>query len=92
MDGVTSQVPLSQFMNIMPLPEVRFTHLRWLDLHLSDGKYKEPTEAVFQTYMIPLSAFTEANPLLDLSSGIKTLSFQITEGPGKIMIDDIGLY
>lgn len=91
-DGVTSQVPLSQFMNIMPLPEVRFTHLRWLDLHLSDGKYKEPTEAVFQTYMIPLSAFTEANPLLDLSSGIKTLSLQITEGPGKIMIDDIGLY
>lgn len=91
-DGVKSQVPLSQFMSISSLPEIRFTHLRWLDLHLSDGKYKEPTEAVFQTYMIPLSAFTEANPLLDLSSGIKELSLRITGGPGMIMLDDIGLY
>lgn len=91
-DGVKSQVPLSQFMNISPLPEIRFTHLRWLDLHLSNGKYKQPTEAVFQTYMIPLSAFTEANPLLDLSGGIKRLSFEITGGSGLIMLDDIGLY
>lgn len=91
-DGVISYVPLSKFMSILPLPETKYTLLPWLDLNLSDGKYKEPTEAVFQTYMIPLSSFTEANPMLDLTSGIKRLTFRITGGPGMIMLDDIGIY
>ncbi|MNN35002.1 hypothetical protein D3C81_1488380 [compost metagenome] len=91
-DGVISYVPLSQFMSISPLPETKYTLLPWLDLNLSDGKYKEPTEAVFQTYMIPLSSFTEVNPVLNLSNGIKRLTFRITGGPGMIMLDDIGIY
>ncbi|MNN16142.1 hypothetical protein D3C81_1292710 [compost metagenome] len=91
-EGVISYVPLSQFMNISPLPETKYTLLPWLDLNLSDGKYKEPTEAVFQTYMIPLSSFTEANPALDLTNGIKRLTFRIAGGPGMIMLDDIGIY
>ncbi|MNW52207.1 Alpha/beta hydrolase family protein [compost metagenome] len=91
-DGVISHLPLSRFMSIPKVPETKFTLVPWLDLHLSDGKYKEPIEAVFQTYMIPLSAFTEANPIVDLSKGIKRLTFRMTEGSGIIMLDDIGVY
>ncbi|MNI73198.1 hypothetical protein D3C73_1291840 [compost metagenome] len=79
-------------MSIPKVPETKFTLVPWLDLHLSDGKYKEPIEAVFQTYMIPLSAFTEANPIVDLSKGIKRLTFRMTGGSGIIMLDDIGIY
>ncbi|MBA9085795.1 dienelactone hydrolase [Fontibacillus solani] len=92
MDGVISHLPLSKFMSISPLPETRYTLLPWLDLNLSDGKYKDPTEAVFQTYMISLSSFTEANPAIDLSGGIKRLTFRINGGPGMIMLDDIGIH
>lgn len=91
-DGVISHLPLSRFMSIPKVPETKFTLVPWLDLHLSDGKYKEPIEAVFQTYMIPLSAFTEANPIVDLSKGIKRLTFRMTGGSGIIMLDDIGIY
>ncbi|MNI53374.1 hypothetical protein D3C73_1082010 [compost metagenome] len=91
-DGVISYVPLSQFMSISPLPETKYTLLPWLDRNLSDGKYKDPTEAVFQTYMIPISSFKEANSMFDLSNGIKRLTFRITGGPGMIMLDDIGIY
>ncbi len=91
-DGVTVRLPLSNFMPILPLPETSYTLHPWLDLHLSDGKYKNPTEAVFQTYQLPLAAFIDANPEFTPSSGISRLTFRLTGGTGRVMLDDIGVY
>lgn len=92
LDGVIVRLPLSKFMPILPLPETNYTLHPWLDLHLSDGKYKNPTEAVFQTYMLPLSAFSDEDPNFNAASGISRLTFRLTDGPGRVMLDDIGVY
>ncbi|WP_410771783.1 chlorophyllase/cutinase-like alpha/beta fold protein [Fontibacillus sp. BL9] len=92
LDGVAVRLPLSDFMPILPLPETSYTLHPWLDLHLSDGKYKNPTEAVFQTYQLPLSAFSEVNARFHPASGIRKLTFRLTGGPGRVMLDDIGVY
>lgn len=92
MDGVIVRLPLSKFMPILPLPETNYTLHPWLDLHLSDGKYKNPTEAVFQTYLLPLSAFSDEDPDFNAASGISRLTFRLTDGPGRVMLDDIGVY
>lgn len=91
-EGVVTRLPLTEFMPVLPLPEINYTLHPWLDLNLSDGKYKNPTEAVFQTYRLPLSAFREADPEFDPSSGIARLIFRLTGGQGRIMLDDIGIY
>ncbi|MEF2967131.1 alpha/beta hydrolase [Paenibacillus sp. M1] len=91
-DGVSVRLPLSDFMPILPLPETSYTLHPWLDQHLSGGKYKHPTEAVFQTYHLPLSAFAEADSRFDPASGIARLTFRLTGGPGRVMLDDIGVY
>lgn len=92
LDGVSVSLPLSRFMQLLPLPETRFTVHPWLDLHLSDGKYKEPTEAVFQTFQLDLDAFTQEDPRFDPEAGIRRLSFHLSDGVGRVMIDDIGVY
>ncbi|RCX20487.1 chlorophyllase-like protein [Fontibacillus phaseoli] len=92
LDGITVRLPLSDFMPIFPLPETSYTLHPWLDLHLSDGKYKNPTEAVFQTYQLPLSAFTEEDARFHPASGIRKLTFRLTGGSGRVMLDDIGVY
>lgn len=91
-DGVSVRLPLADFMPVLPLPEISYTLHPWLDRHLSDGKYKNPTEAVFQTYRLPLSAFREADPRFDPSSGITRLTFRLNGGAGRVMLDDIGVY
>lgn len=91
-NGETARVPLSAFMPLPRLPETSYTLHPWLDRHLSGGKYKDPIEAVFQTYRLPITAFTAANAKFDASTGIRRLSFRLTGGPGRVMLDDIGAY
>lgn len=92
LDGVAVSLPLSQFMPLQPLPETRFTVHPWLDLHLSDGKYKQPTESVFQTFQLDLAAFIDADPRFRPDAGIRRLSFHLSGGMGRVMIADIGVY
>lgn len=92
LDGIAVSLPLSQFMALQPLPETRFTLHPWLDLHLSDGKYKQPTESVFQTFQLNLDAFSEAEPRFKPEAGIGRLSFHLSNGTGRVMITDIGVY
>ncbi|WP_334073652.1 poly(ethylene terephthalate) hydrolase family protein [Paenibacillus sp. A14] len=91
-NGETARVPLSAFMPLPRLPETSYTLHPWLDRHLSEGKYKDPIEAVFQTYRLPIAAFTAANAEFDPGSGIRRLTFRLTGGPGRVMLDDIGAY
>lgn len=90
--GTSAVLPLSAFMDRAPLPETTFTIHPWLERNLSEGKYKHPTEAVFQTCRLPLAAFAAAKPGFDPSAGIARLAFRLNGGPAKIMLDNIGVY
>lgn len=91
-NGTVARLPLSSFRDTLALPVTRFTIHSWLEQHLSSGKYKHPTEAVFQTYRLSFKAFASAVPKFDVSSGIRKLTFHLSGGSGKIMLDDIGVY
>ncbi|GAA0136774.1 hypothetical protein YSY43_36150 [Paenibacillus sp. YSY-4.3] len=90
-NGESARISLADYIEIASAPEVAFTILPWVEKRLSDGKYKYPQEAVFQTVMLNLSEFAKVNPRLDLSA-LKGITFYFPQGPGKIMLDDIGIY
>ncbi|WP_059051266.1 alpha/beta hydrolase [Paenibacillus senegalimassiliensis] len=91
-NGTAARLPLSTFKDSLPLPVTQFTVHSWLEQHLSSGKYKHSTEAVFQTYRLSLKAFASVVPKFDVSSGIRKLTFHLNGSSGKIMLDDIGVY
>ncbi|WP_068786994.1 alpha/beta hydrolase family protein [Paenibacillus phocaensis] len=91
-NGISVRVPLERFRDAEPLPVTSFTIHPWLDRHLSGGKYKHPTEAVFQTYRLSLADFAAANPDFDPNTGIRGLAFRLSGGSAKLMLDDIGVY
>lgn len=90
-NGASARISLTDYLAITPPEDVAFTIHPWVEMRLSGGKYKHPQEAVFQTVMLRLSEFTKVNAQLDLSS-LKRITFYFSEEPGKIMLDDIGVY
>lgn len=90
-DGNSAVLPLTQFMKVLPLPESKFTLNSWLEDKLEGSKYKNPTEAVFQTYRLDFAAFVHENANFDPRRLTKII-FHLGQGPGKIMLTDIGLY
>lgn len=91
-DGAKARLPLSHFRDLPTVPEVQFTLHPWLEQHMSDGKYKNPTEAIFQTYRLPLTEFISVNTKFAPEKGIQSLSFILSGDRGRIMLDDIGIY
>ncbi|WP_055105623.1 poly(ethylene terephthalate) hydrolase family protein [Paenibacillus ihumii] len=87
----SARILLSDHAEITRPPDIAFTIHPWVEKRLSNGKYKHPQEAVFQTVLLPLSEFKKMNERLDLSS-LKEITFYLSGGPGKIMLDDIGIY
>ncbi|HEY4391347.1 MAG TPA: alpha/beta hydrolase, partial [Paenibacillus sp.] len=87
-----SRLPLSHFKDFPELSEVQFTLHPWLELHMSNGKFNNPTEAIFQTYTLPMTDFISSNPEFAPEEGIKSISFILIGDQGKIMLDDIGMY
>lgn len=90
-DGSTSELPLSDFMPVLPLPASTFTVNEWLEDKFEGGKYKNETEAVFQTYRLDFAAFEQHNPEFHASL-LSGITFHLGGGPGKIMFTEIGLY
>ncbi|WP_339301705.1 alpha/beta hydrolase [Paenibacillus sp. FSL K6-2441] len=91
-NGTSVRLPLTRFMEVEPLPVTSFTIHPWLERHLSGGKYKHPTEAVYQTYRLALADFAAANPSFNSDTGIQRLTFLLSGGAAKLMLDDIGVY
>lgn len=89
--GNTATLPLSQFQNILEPPESIFTWYKWMDDYINDGKYEEDTEAIMQTFILPLQAYTQINPKLNTAS-LGGITFHMKSGSGLMMLDDIGLY
>jgi hypothetical protein len=57
---------------------------------LSEGKFKDAEEPVYQTYQLPLKDFEDENPDFEPSEWSK-ITFHFVEGPGRAMLDDLGL-
>ncbi|MBP1903503.1 dienelactone hydrolase [Paenibacillus turicensis] len=89
--GNKAILPLSQFQNILEPPESTFTWYKWMDDYINDGKYEEDTEAIMQTFILPLQAYTQNNPKLDVTS-LGGITFHMKSSSGLIMLDDIGVY
>ncbi len=86
-----ARLPLNEVMDILPLPQTRFTLLPWLEERMSDGKYGDLSEAVFQTYELPFERFVEEEPGLDPKK-LSEITFYLQGEGDKIMLDDIGFY
>ncbi|MDG0794369.1 hypothetical protein OMP38_28670 [Cohnella ginsengisoli] len=88
--GTYAELSLADFASPQPLFRASITRLGPLEPLVDDGKYREPYEPVFQTYRLPLNAWAEANPAF-APDAIGGLSFVLVGGPGKVMLDDIGI-
>ncbi|WP_083609581.1 hypothetical protein [Paenibacillus sp. P3E] len=90
-NGVSARLPVNEFMDILPLPRTRFTILPWLEERMSDGKYGDLSEAVFQTYELPFARFLEEDPRFEPDK-LSEITFYLQKGGDRIMLDDIGFY
>jgi len=88
--GNSARLPLDLFMEAEPPVETEFTWLPALEPVLAKGKFKDASEPVYQTYELPLKEFVEENPDFDLSEW-ERITFHFNEGPGKVMLDSVGL-
>ncbi|MBW7476142.1 alpha/beta hydrolase [Paenibacillus oenotherae] len=89
-NGESVRLPLAHFMPVLPLPRTDFTLYSWMEERVKNGKYKEATEPVFQTFLLPLGHFKQANSKFD-PSGITRVTFYFGGTRGKVMLDDIGI-
>ncbi|WP_336786995.1 alpha/beta hydrolase family protein [Paenibacillus sp. MMO-177] len=88
-DGHAIILPLNAYMPVQQPFVTTYTIIPWLEKTIKSGKYKHDTESVFQTFRVPLNDFAEAVDNKALS--IREITFRFIDGPGKIMLDDIGL-
>lgn len=87
--GISVRLPLAKVMPVYSSVYTTFTRIPWLENRMKEGKYKEAAEPVFQTYELPLHLFQDANPDF-VPTDLTRLTFHFVDGPGKIILDDIG--
>jgi len=85
-DGAAISRPLSAFGALLPPLKVRFTKLKFLDNRL----YKQSSEPVFQTILMPLSAFSERRGLDAAKIRTVRLRFNRTR-TGVVLLSKVGL-
>jgi Dipeptidyl aminopeptidases/acylaminoacyl-peptidases len=82
-------LPLDEYMSVQQPFLTTYTIIPWLEKTIKSGKYKHNTEAVFQTFRVPLKDF--ASTVSEKEISISRITFRFIGGPGKIMMDDIGI-
>ncbi len=87
--GISRKLELADIMPVPPSVYTAFMNLSWLEERMKKEKYKESTEPVFQTYMLPLEQFGPDNRPIT-ARDINRITFRFVNGPGKVMLDDIG--
>jgi len=84
--GAAARLPLSGFGVVLPPIEVRFMKLELLDKRF----YKNPSEPVFQSVRLPLSAFAAQNTHFDPTK-LKTVRFEFDRTPSReVIVSEIG--
>jgi dienelactone hydrolase len=85
-NGAIAKLPLSCFGTLLPPIGVRFMKLEPLDRQF----YKNPSEPVFQTLRLPLSAFAGQNTRFDPAK-LKSVRFEFDRTPSRsIIVSEIG--
>ncbi|NIK77420.1 hypothetical protein FHS15_002556 [Paenibacillus castaneae] len=87
--GENRIIGLANIMAVQPPAYTAFMSLSWLEDRVKEEKYKESSEPVFQTYVIPIEQFGPDDPQLSIDE-ISRITFRFVNGPGKVMLDDIG--
>ncbi|MFC5470295.1 alpha/beta hydrolase family protein [Cohnella suwonensis] len=87
--GHAVRLPLNEFMDTEPQAATSFTWLPGMEAELSDGKFKDAEEAVYQTYELPLERFAQENGEFDPEEWSE-VTFYFNDGPGKVMLDELG--
>lgn len=88
-EGEIRQIALAEVMPVPPSAYTSFMSFSWLEKRMKKEKYKESTEPVFQTYVLPIEQFGPEETPIDLDE-ISRITFRFVNGPGKVMLDDIG--
>lgn len=90
-DGKTRELVLADIMPVQPSIYTAFMSFSWLEERVKDEKYTQANEPVFQTYVLPIDKFgsTETETPLAVED-ISQITFHFINGPGKVMLDDIG--
>jgi len=84
--GAAARLPLSRFGVLLPPIEVRFMKLELLDKRF----YKNPSEPVFQSIRLPLSAFAAKDSRFDPTK-LKTVRFEFDRTPSReVIVSEIG--
>jgi hypothetical protein len=84
--GTVARLP---FNRVAPVPTPR--RVQFLKLRKTNReRYGDAWEPALQTYEVPLAAFSQENPQLDLSS-LRTLRWRFDQSPtGVIILDEVG--
>ncbi|MFD0586758.1 alpha/beta hydrolase [Paenibacillus sp. GCM10027627] len=90
---------LAKLEDFIPAAEPAYTSFLsagFLEHRISDNKFKNPVEAVYQTYIIPIESMrpdeaANQNELAGDGDAISRIEFRFLTGRGKVMIDDIGI-
>ncbi len=90
-DGITVQLPLDAFMPLPPVVITDFTHFGLFDDMFREGKYERSWEPVYQTFELPLAAFEQQDSAFD-QHHITKLTLQFKAAPGKILLQEIGVW
>ncbi|REK77385.1 alpha/beta hydrolase family protein [Paenibacillus paeoniae] len=94
--GEELSVELEQFMSVPEPAYTSFLKMGFLEDKIKNNKYRNPVEAVYQTFIIPIELFgmsngeteEEAEPLTPQE--ISGIQFRFQSERGKVMLDDIG--
>lgn len=82
--GRTAALPLSRFGTLPPLLPTELSKADWLDDFGSEPR----AEQLLQSYALPLSAFTDVTPELEVTR-LARLRLRFS-GSGAIVLDDVG--
>lgn len=90
-DGISVQLPLNEFMPFPPVIKTDYTHFGLFDNIFRDGRYDTSWEPIFQTFEIPIEAYERANVNFN-GEKINNMTIHFTSQPGKIYIEEIGVW
>jgi len=90
-DHVSVRIPLDEFMPFPSVIATEFTHFGLFDRIFRDEKYEKSWEPVFQSFEIPIKTFEKEN-IEFKRENINKITLHFQPGPGKILIEEIGIW
>jgi hypothetical protein len=100
-EGAVYELELKAFMEAPEPAYTSFLTVGKLEHKVKNNKYKNPTEAVAQTYFVPLALFelSKSNSKADIGAAVRLspaaadisrIEFRFKSERGKVLLDDIG--